>query len=47
VIAHVGGLPVEELLTPLLAVGSGVLVAITVPLARLRRGRGRAGAPRT
>jgi hypothetical protein len=40
VIAHVGGVPVEELLTPLLAVGSGVLVAITVPLARLRRSRG-------
>lgn len=40
-IAHVGGLPVEELLTPLLAVGSGVLVAITVPIARLRRLRTR------
>ena len=47
-IAHVGGLPVEELLTPLLAVGSGFLVAITVPLARLRRARERqTGAPRT
>jgi hypothetical protein len=31
--------PVEELLAPLLAVGSGLLVAITVPLARLRRSR--------
>ena len=41
-IAHVGGLPVEELITPLLAVGSGFLVAITVPLARLRRSRGHA-----
>jgi hypothetical protein len=39
VIAHVGGLPVEELVTPLLAVGSGVLLAITVPLARFRRSR--------
>jgi hypothetical protein len=39
VIAHVGGLPVEELLVPLLAVGSGVLAAVTVPLARLRRWR--------
>jgi hypothetical protein len=39
VIAHVGGLPVEELLTPLHAVGSGLLVAVTVPLARLRRSR--------
>ena len=41
VIAHVGGLPVEELLTPLVAVGSGVLVAITVPIARLRKMRTR------
>jgi hypothetical protein len=39
VIAHIGGLPVEELVTPLLAVGSGLFVAITVPLARLRRTR--------
>jgi len=47
VIAHVGGLPVEELLTPLLAVGSGFLFAITVPIARLRRAREqRTGAPR-
>jgi hypothetical protein len=41
VIAHIGGLPVEELLTPLLAVGSGFVVAVTLPLARLRRSRGR------
>jgi hypothetical protein len=39
VIAHIGGVPVEEVLTPLLTVGGGFLVALTVPLARLRRRR--------
>jgi hypothetical protein len=41
VIAHAGGVPVEEVLMPLLAAGSGFLVALTVPMARLRRARRR------
>ena len=40
VLAHIGGLPVEELLTPsTLAIGAGLLLPLASVVARLRRKR--------
>jgi hypothetical protein len=41
VIAHVGGVPVEELLLPLMTVGSGLALVMT----RIRARAARRGAP--
>jgi hypothetical protein len=41
VIAHVGGVPVEEMLPVVMGGGAGLLVALTWARARTRRGRSR------
>jgi len=44
VIAHVGGVPVEELIPTAAGAGTALLVARTWVSMRLRRGRRRSGA---
>jgi len=36
-IAHIAGLPFEELLAPLAAAGSGIAIVVRVAFSRLRR----------
>jgi hypothetical protein len=36
-LAHIGGVPVEEWVTPLLAAGGGLVVALRASCRRLRR----------
>jgi hypothetical protein len=40
VIAHVGGAPVEELLLPLMTIGTGLAFMVSLRMSRLRQVRG-------